>query len=145
MLIILIIYFSRYKNIFKIKPIYLLEISIFFLRCKDRNRFWISQKTGFLNDQQILITLKQQILMQTLADLEKYYSTEVMKEIMAQIEQDKLDMSTMYKDNTEYLKSKFETPISPRVLKEQRLRELLREFEEILDMDDDEWEAYENE
>lgn len=83
--------------------------------------------------------------MQTLADLEKYYSTEVMKEIMAQIEQDKLDMSTMYKDNTEYLKSKFETPISPRVLKEQRLRELLREFEEILDMDDDEWEAYEQE
>ena len=83
--------------------------------------------------------------MTSLAELETFYSnSEVVKKIMAQIEQDKFDMSTMYKDNTEYLKSKFETPISPRVLKEQRLRQLLREFEEILDMSDEEWEEYDN-
>ena len=85
--------------------------------------------------------------MNTLADLEKFYAnSEAVKKIMAQIEQESLHLQDMYKDNTEYLKSKFETPIpSPRQLKEQRLRELLREFEQILDMSDEEWEAYEQE
>lgn len=85
--------------------------------------------------------------MQTLTDLETFYAnSEAVKKIMAQIEQDSLHLQDMYKDNTEYLKSKFETPIpSPRQLKEQRLRELLREFEQILDMTDEEWEAYERE
>ena len=84
--------------------------------------------------------------MQTLADLETFYAnSEAVKKIMAQIEQKSLHLQDMYKDNTEYLKSKFETPISPRQLKEQRLRELLREFEEILDMSDEEWQAYEQE
>ena len=32
---------------------------------------------------------------------------------------------------------------TPRELKEQRLRQLLKEFEEILEMSDEDWKAYE--
>lgn len=90
--------------------------------------------------------------MQTLADLEKFYAnSEVVKKIMAQIEQDSLQIQDMYKVSTDNKNTNFNitlspSPIpSPRQLKEQRLRELLREFEEILDMSDEEWEAYEQE
>lgn len=52
----------------------------------------------------------------------------------------------MNKDNTEYLKSKFETYVpSPRQLKEERLKRLLKEFEEICLMSDEEWEQYNEE
>lgn len=34
---------------------------------------------------------------------------------------------------------------TPKELKKQRLRELLRQFEEILNMDDEEWSRYEDE
>ena len=84
--------------------------------------------------------------MNTLADLEKFYAnSEAVKKIMAQVEQKNYE--DMYRvDNKNFNITLSPSPIpSPRQLKEQRLRELLREFEEILDMSDEMWEAYEQE
>lgn len=76
-------------------------------------------------------------------DLEKFYANpEVVEKIMAKIEQKSYNIQDMYIVGTDNKNTNFLSP-SPRQLKEQRLRELLREFEEILEMSDEDWKAYE--